>query len=62
MSPNGKTYIVGAYEGPIVLSNVVDCDFAEVRIGQKARVVFRGGPSGRATPFFSPASSQGAGA
>lgn len=39
-------------EGPILLSNLLDCDFAEVSIGQALQVVFRPAPEGRMLPMF----------
>lgn len=39
-------------EGPILLSNLVDCDLREVKIGQRVSAVFRPTPDGRWAPYF----------
>lgn len=41
-------------EGPLVMTNIVDCDLDEVRIGQRVRVVFKPSKSGTAVPMFAP--------
>lgn len=41
-------------EGVTVMSNLVDCDPAQVRIGQKVRVVFTPTEGGHAVPMFTP--------
>ncbi len=42
-------------EGPTMLTNIVDCDFDTVRIGQKVAVVFRETENGPPVPMFKPA-------
>lgn len=39
-------------EGPILLSNMVDCDLRALRIGQRVSAVFRQTPDGRYAPYF----------
>ena len=41
-------------EGVTVMSNLVDCDPAQVHIGQKVRVVFKPSDGGHAVPMFTP--------
>ncbi len=42
-------------EGPTMLTNLVDCDFDKLRIGQKVRVVFTPTEGGPPVPTFTPA-------
>lgn len=42
-------------EGVAVLTNLVDCDPAAIRIGQPVKVVFRSTASGLSVPCFTPA-------
>ena len=42
-------------EGPVLMTNLVDCDAAALRIGQRVRALWRQLPSGRHAPFFTPA-------
>ena len=42
-------------EGVTLMSNLVDCDPAEVSIGQAVRVVFKPSEGGHAVPMFTPA-------
>jgi uncharacterized protein len=42
-------------EGPTMLTNIVDCDFDTVRIGQPVAVVFKETESGPPVPMFKPA-------
>lgn len=42
-------------EGPTMLTNIVDCDPASVKIGQAVRVVFVPTDSGPPVPMFTPA-------
>ncbi|MGB3069026.1 MAG: Zn-ribbon domain-containing OB-fold protein [Ottowia sp.] len=39
-------------EGPTMMTNVVDCDFDDVRIGQKVRLVFKSSDGGPDVPMF----------
>jgi len=41
-------------EGPTMLTNIVDCDFDQLRIGQKVAVVFRETDNGAPVPMFKP--------
>ena len=41
-------------EGITVMSNLVDCDPRQVRIGQRVRVVFKPSEGGHAVPMFTP--------
>jgi uncharacterized OB-fold protein len=41
-------------EGVTVMTNLVDCDPAQVSIGQKVRVVFTPTEGGHAVPMFTP--------
>jgi uncharacterized OB-fold protein len=42
-------------EGPTMLTNIVDCDFDALRIGQPVEVVFSETESGPPVPMFRPA-------
>ena len=42
-------------EGPRMLTNIVDCDFDALTIGQTVRVVFLPTENGQKTPMFTPA-------
>lgn len=39
-------------EGPIMLSNLVDCDFNALRIGQAVKLVFKPSENGQNVPMF----------
>jgi len=39
-------------EGPTILTNIVECDFAKLAIGQKVKVVFYDTGEGSAVPMF----------
>ncbi len=41
-------------EGPTMLSNIVDCPFDRIAIGQRVRVVFRDSANGLKVPMFAP--------
>jgi len=41
-------------EGPTMLTNIVDCDFDQVRIGQPVAVVFKETENGPPAPMFRP--------
>lgn len=43
-------------EGPIMLTNLVDCAPDELAIGQPVQVRFRAAPEGRSVPVFAPTS------
>ena len=42
-------------EGPTMLTNIVDCDFDKLKIGQKVKVVFKPTDGGPPLPMFTPA-------
>jgi uncharacterized protein len=42
-------------EGPTMLTNIVDCDFNQLRIGQAVAVVFKESENGQPVPMFKPA-------
>jgi len=42
-------------EGPTMLTNIVDCDFDQLRIGQPVTLVFRETENGPPAPMFTPA-------
>ena len=42
-------------EGVSMLTNLVDCDYDSVRIGQKVKVVFKATEGGPPVPMFTPA-------
>ncbi len=42
-------------EGPTMLTNIVDCDFDALRIGQPVAVVFQATEGGPPVPMFRPA-------
>ncbi len=42
-------------EGPTMLTNIVDCDFDKLKIGQPVTVVFRETDNGPPAPMFKPA-------
>jgi uncharacterized protein len=42
-------------EGPTMMTNLVDCDFDALRIGQRVRVVFTPTDGGPPVPTFTPA-------
>jgi hypothetical protein len=42
-------------EGVTMMTNVIDCDLDDVRIGQRVRVVFRKTTGGTSVPMFTPA-------
>jgi uncharacterized protein len=41
-------------EGPTMLTNIVDCDFDQLRIGQAVAVVFKETENGPPVPMFKP--------
>ena len=42
-------------EGVTMMTNLVDCDVAQVKIGQAVKVVFKASSGGHAVPMFTPA-------
>jgi uncharacterized protein len=51
--PYAIAYVTLA-EGPTMLTNIVDCDFDTLRIGQSVRVVFGETENGPPVPMFRP--------
>ena len=41
-------------EGTTMLTNIVDCDFSTLKIGQNVKVVFIASEEGQKLPFFTP--------
>ncbi len=41
-------------EGPTMMTNIVDCDFDALRIGQPVAVVFKATENGQSVPMFKP--------
>ncbi len=41
-------------EGPTMMTNIVDCDFDAVRVGQPVAVVFKDSGNGQPVPMFRP--------
>lgn len=41
-------------EGPSMLTNIIDCDFEQLCIGQRLKVVFAQAENGQAIPMFTP--------
>ena len=41
-------------EGPTMMTNLVDCDFDALRIGQRVRLAFRAAEGGAMVPCFRP--------
>ncbi len=52
--PYAIAYVTLA-EGPTMMTNIVDCDFDAVRIGQPVTVVFKDTDDGPPVPMFEPA-------
>ena len=42
-------------EGPTMMTNIVDCDFDALRVGQPVNVVFKDTENGPPVPMFKPA-------
>jgi len=42
-------------EGPTMMTNIVDCDLDNIRIGQAVRLVFKPSEGGPPVPMFTPA-------
>ena len=41
-------------EGPSMMTNIVDCDLDQIRIGQKVKLVFKPTEGGPPVPMFTP--------
>ena len=42
-------------DGPTMMTNIVDCDFSALRIGQQVRLIFKPTEDGPPVPMFTPA-------
>ncbi len=42
-------------EGPRMMTNIVDCDLDQIRVGQNVRLVFKPSEGGPPVPMFTPA-------
>ena len=42
-------------EGPTMMTNIVDCDLDQIRVGQRVTVVFKPSDGGPPVPMFTPA-------
>lgn len=51
--PYAMAYVTLA-EGPTMMTNIVDCDFDAIRVGDKVQVKFVTTPEGNALPMFAP--------
>lgn len=51
--PYAVAYVTLA-EGPKMLTNIVDCDFDKLRIGQKVQLAFKRAADGASIPVFKP--------
>ncbi len=54
-APFALAYVTLA-EGPTMMTNLVDCDFDALRVGQKVRLVWKPTEGGPPVPCFTPAS------
>jgi uncharacterized protein len=52
--PYAIAYVTLA-EGPTMMTNLVDCDFDALKIGQDVEVVFQDAEEGAKVPMFRPA-------
>ena len=52
--PYAMAYVTLA-EGPTMMTNIVDCDFDKLRIGQDVKLVFKPTEGGPPLPMFTPA-------
>jgi uncharacterized OB-fold protein len=55
--PYAVAYVTLA-EGPTMLTNLVDCDFDKLKIGQPVRIAFTPTENGPPVPTFTPVSDQ----
>jgi uncharacterized protein len=55
VQPNYALVYVTLDEGVTVMSNMVDCDFDRLAIGQRVQVKFEDAGTGSAVPYFVPA-------
>lgn len=42
-------------EGVSMMTNIIDCDFSKIKIGQDVKVVFQDSDTGQKVPMFTPA-------
>jgi uncharacterized OB-fold protein len=55
-APFALAYVTLA-EGPTMMTNLVDCDFDALRIGQRVRLVWKPSDGGAPVPCFTPTDS-----
>ena len=48
-------------EGPLLMTNIIGCELADIRIGMPVRVVYDEEANGMILPRFAPAGSQSSG-
>lgn len=53
-NPPHAVAFVKSDEGPVILTRIVDCDFAALKIGMRVRVKLTVVDGGRSMPFFAP--------
>jgi uncharacterized OB-fold protein len=51
--PYAIAYVTLA-EGPTMMTNIVDCDFDRLRVGQAVKLTFRDSEGGPPLPVFAP--------
>ena len=54
-SPPFTLAYVTLEEGTTMMTNIVDCDFSKIKIGQDVKVVFQDSDTGQKVPMFTPA-------
>ena len=52
--PYAIAYVTLA-EGPTMMTNIVDCDLDQIRVGQAVKLVFKPSEGGPPVPMFTPA-------
>ncbi|HEY3908804.1 MAG TPA: Zn-ribbon domain-containing OB-fold protein [Stellaceae bacterium] len=52
--PYAIAYVTLA-EGPTMMTNIVDCDLDQIRVGQAVKLVFKPSDGGPPVPMFTPA-------
>jgi uncharacterized OB-fold protein len=57
-TPFALAYVTLA-EGPTMMTNLVDCDFDTLRIGQPVQIVWKPTEGGPPVPCFTPVSLEG---
>lgn len=57
VEPNYALVYVTLDEGPTIISNLIDCDFDRLAIGDRVHVTFRDTGEGPQVPYFTPAAA-----